>query len=64
MHMGGGGQEAKRGGEKGEHEETEEGTTLDIEDQQKRKSHTDKSHEPYGPPAGLKFNLPKPAWFE
>ena len=64
MHMGGGGQAAKRGEEKGEHEETERGTTLDGEHQQKRKLQADKSLEPFGSPAGLKFKLPKPAWIE
>ena len=62
MHMGEGSQAAKRGGDKGEHEETNSGTTLDVENQQKRKSLADRSEEPCGAPAGLNFNLPKPAY--
>ena len=59
--MGGRGKAAKRGGEKGEHEETTRGATLDIKDQQKRRSPTEKSKEPCGTPAGLTVKLPKPA---
>ena len=61
MHMGGRGAAAKRGGEKGEHEETIKGTTLDFENQQKRRSLTEKSKEPRGTRAGLYVKLPKPA---